>query len=80
MIEAYADSGAGPILFIGLSRENTQRLHDDQPIPIDVAAKLQGRQLAQVVLFAGETEDECEAYLRAAVEQTGGTWQPMEHR
>ena len=50
-------------LFLGLSRENTRRLHQNEPIPVDAQALAQTSLLdgpiQDVVLFAGETEDAC---------------------
>ena len=52
-------------LMLGLSRANTERLHDDQPIAVDLQALLlmAGHGTAfpdvqDVVIFAGETEGE----------------------
>lgn len=49
-------------LFLGLDRNNTDRLHRDQPIPVDIQALAQGGDLdgpfQDVVLVAGETLSE----------------------
>jgi hypothetical protein len=45
-----------PILFLGLSRENTKRLHAGQPIPVDLEPLVGIK--CRVVIMAGETEEE----------------------
>jgi hypothetical protein len=49
VIKAVAAGPAGPVVFLGLSRENTRRLLDNQPIR---------------VLLGGETEDDIAEDLR----------------
>jgi hypothetical protein len=47
-------------LILGLSRDNTSRLHQGQPIPVNVQALTQtGRTgpVQDVIICAGETED-----------------------
>jgi hypothetical protein len=64
MIRAGGKSGDGrPILFLGLSRANCDRLLDDQPIAFDASAfGFDGR----IVLVAGESEETITRQLRAA--------------
>jgi hypothetical protein len=63
MLKVIATVNNRRTLFLGLSRENTRRLHKGQPIPVDAQALTQGALLdgpiQDVVLFAGETEDAC---------------------
>lgn len=64
MIKATARTSDGDtLLILGLSRTNTERLHQDQPI--DVNGLDVGLPGIHVLLIAGETED-------AIVEQLAG--------
>lgn len=54
-------------LFCGLDRENTKRLHAGQPIAIDAQA-VAGAPVLDVVLFAGETLEDCHAELGKYIE------------
>lgn len=54
-------------LFLGLSRENTMRLHDDQPIAIDLQAMTAGMDPVQdVVIYAAENSRDLHDKLAAA--------------
>lgn len=67
MIKMVATVNNRRTLFLGLSRENTTRLHDDQPIAVDVQALLAllpVDDVQDVVIFAGETEESMADQLR----------------
>jgi hypothetical protein len=54
-------------LILGLSRENTTRLHKDQPIAVDVQALLTPTDILDIqdiIVFAGETEESMATQLR----------------
>jgi hypothetical protein len=56
------------LVLLGLSRMNTDRLHDDKPIPVDLGELLPDLGKAvTVALFAGETDAAIAAHLRAQV-------------
>jgi ABC-type Fe3+-citrate transport system substrate-binding protein len=61
MIKAAATFGKKKVLILGLSRENTERLHNGEPIKVDLEAL--GLVGPDVILFAGETEEEMKAEL-----------------
>lgn len=46
-----------PLLVIGLSRENTRRLHDDQPIAFRADHVDPRLAPLEILLIAGDTED-----------------------
>ena len=52
------------VLLLGLSRENTQRLHNGQPIEVKVAEVDPRLPKLTLLIMAGETEQEMEAELR----------------
>jgi len=59
MIKATGGTKDGvPLLLLGLSRENTRRLHDNQPIRVRVDHLDPRLPPLEIVLFAGETEEE----------------------
>lgn len=65
MIKARGSDGSGrPIIFFGLSHENLSRLVADEPILIDLA-ELGFKGLPRVCIFAGKTEDDMAAQLKA---------------
>jgi hypothetical protein len=54
-------------LILGLSRENTTRLHKNQPIAVDVQALLTPTDILDIqdiIVFAGETEESMATQLR----------------
>ena len=56
MIKGRINFPAGPPgLLIGLSRENTRRLHQGTPIAFDTGV-IEGLPSMKVIIFAGETE------------------------
>lgn len=62
MIKALGTINNRRTLILGLSRENTNRMHKDMPIVVDLQAFLQTADIAKdpiqdIVIFAGETED-----------------------
>lgn len=62
VIRAYVKLASGQkVMFIGLDRENTKRLHDNQPIVFEPEV-LPG---LRVVILAGETLDDVREDLRA---------------
>lgn len=66
MLKAMALVNNRRTLFLGLSRENTRRLHEGLPIAVDaqaLAQMAQGEPVQDIVLFAGETEEACAAEL-----------------
>jgi hypothetical protein len=66
MIKATGGTTDGtPMIWLGLSRENTRRLHADQPIRIRADQVDPRLPALEIVLFAGETEDEMAAALDA---------------
>jgi hypothetical protein len=69
MIKATGSTQHGvPLLILGLSRENTRRLHDGQPIRIRVDHVDPRLPTLEVVLMAGDTEESLTAALRTAFE------------
>lgn len=68
-IKAIARVNNRTTLFVGLSRANTTRLHEDQPIPIDLKAMLQLTpnvdEIEDLVIFAEEDEDAMLVRLRS---------------
>ena len=59
MIKATGGTKDGvPLLMLGLSRENTRRLHDDQPIRVRADYVDPRLPALEIVLFAGETEED----------------------
>lgn len=60
MHKAYALVNNRRTLFLGLTRKNTERLHEDKPIHIDLQAMLATSTLdgpvQDLVITAGETE------------------------
>lgn len=72
MIKATLLSKDGQSTFlIGLSRENTRRLHDGQPIEVRVSEVDPRLPDLTVLLVAGETEDAIAEMIRGAVP---GAW------
>ena len=70
MIKMIATINNRRTLFLGLERTNTDRLHDDQPIPIDLQAMLATTDVPDVqdiVLLAGETLAEVYAQLAEGI-------------
>jgi len=62
VLKLYAVINNRHTLMLGLSRENTKRLHDDKPIVVDLQALLQQATedgpIQDIVLYAGETDRE----------------------
>lgn len=52
------------VLMLGLSRENTKRLHAGMPILVDAHEVDDRMPELQIVILAGETEDDITAELR----------------
>jgi hypothetical protein len=66
MIKATGGTTDGtPMIWLGLSRENTRRLHADEPIRIRTDHVDPRLPPLEIVLFAGETEEEMAATLKA---------------
>ncbi len=58
MIKAIGQNKEGrTVVFLGLSRMNTQRLHDDKPIVVRLTELDPRLPDLDVVLLAGETEE-----------------------
>lgn len=55
MIKGYLDTARGRAIFIGLSRQNMERLLHDEPIVFDLSEI--GLPEQEVVIMGGETED-----------------------
>jgi hypothetical protein len=55
----------GHTVILGLSRENTDRLHRNQPIPVRLRELDPSLPDVTVLLIAGETEDDLAEDLRA---------------
>lgn len=65
MIKAHGVDGQGrPVLFLGLSHENLSRLVADEPIVVDPAEL--GVDGPRICIFAGKTEDDMVAHIKAA--------------
>jgi hypothetical protein len=68
MIKIVAETSMGATLFLGLERANTDRLHADMPIGIDVqellAATSGVKSVERIVLIAGETLEDVYHQLR----------------
>lgn len=62
----------GSVLLLGLSRENTRRLHADKPIPVRAHQIDPRLPELTVLLVGGETEQTIAADLRAAAARKGG--------
>lgn len=60
------------VLVLGLTRENTKRLHDGLPIPIEVHEVDPRLPELTVLLMVGESEAAIMAELRAGTAQGGG--------
>lgn len=59
MIKAVTTTTDGrPAVFLGLSRENTTRLHEGKPIVVRLRELHLGLPDLDVMLIAGETEDD----------------------
>lgn len=65
MIKAVSGSKDAPVVFLGLSRENTVRLLANQPIPVKLRELHPDLPDVTVVLLGGETEAEIAEDLRA---------------
>lgn len=65
MIKALGGDPAEPLLVIGLSDENWQRLRAGQPITFDLDALRPGVRARRVLLLGGPTEDSIMDDLRA---------------
>lgn len=65
MIKAVAGSKDRPVVFLGLTRDNTDRLHTNQPIAVSLRALHPDLPDLEVVLMAGETEADITEDLRA---------------
>jgi hypothetical protein len=63
MIKFRGSRDGRPVVGLGLSRDNVERLTHDRPIIVD-AADLGEPQWGQIVLFFGETEKDMQAELR----------------
>lgn len=62
MIKAVGKNKNGDtVVFLGLSRENTRRLHDDKPIVVHLQELDPRLPAMDVVLLADETEEAMEA-------------------
>lgn len=67
MIKAHGTRDGKPVLLLGLSRANVERLLTDQPIVIEAAElEAMGLPAVQVVILAGETEASIAGMLGAA--------------
>lgn len=67
MIKATMKAGDGTyVLVLGLSRENTKRLHEGRPMYVDVHETDDRLPELQVVILAGETEESMLAELQKA--------------
>jgi hypothetical protein len=64
MIKAVASGPDGSVVFLGLSRENTRRLLDNQPIRVRLRELHPDLPDLTVVLLGGETEDDIAEDLR----------------
>ncbi len=65
MIKAVATLADGrTAVFLGLSRDNTVRLHEGKPIPVRLRELHPDLPDLDVVLVAGETEDDIREDLR----------------
>lgn len=56
MIKGYLDTARGRAIFIGLSRQNMERLLHDEPILFNLSEI--GLPAQEVIIMGGETEDE----------------------
>jgi hypothetical protein len=59
MLKAVVRVNNRVTLFLGITRDNTDRLHVDEPIAIDLQVLVQqsgGRPVQDIVLYAGETD------------------------
>lgn len=66
MIKARGEKDGRPVLLLGLSRANVERLQADQPIVISAdELEAMGLPAVQVVILAGETEATIAAQLGA---------------
>lgn len=74
MIKAVAGGPARPTVFLGLSRENTDRLHANQPIAVRLRELHPNLPDITVVLLAGDTEDDIAEDLAAL--GVGGAGRP----
>ena len=67
MLKVVAEVNNRRTLFVGLSRENTVRMHRGQPIAVDVQALLaQVKEVGDVqdiIIFAGESDRDVHATL-----------------
>jgi hypothetical protein len=75
VIKAVAGTPEAPVVFLGLSRANTDRLHANQPIAVSLRALHPDLPDVTVVLLAGETEGAIAEDLRALgpVRPAGGS-------
>lgn len=66
MIKARGEKDGRPVLLLGLSRANVERLQADQPIVISAdELEAMGLPAVEVVILAGETEATIAAQLGA---------------
>lgn len=66
MIKAVGKGATGrTTVFLGLSRENTDRLHAGEPIPINLGVLDDDLANVTVILLAGATEDDIVDDLRS---------------
>lgn len=65
MIKAVAGGKDKPVVFLGLTRENTDRLHGNEPIPVRLREIHADLPDVTVVLLAGEDDAELQEDLRA---------------
>lgn len=65
MIKAVGSGADGPIVFLGLSRENCTRLLANQPIPVRLRELSPDLPDLTIVLIGGETEADMAEDLRS---------------
>lgn len=64
------DEGPKSVLFVGLDRSNTDRLHNDEPIWLKLSEMDPRLPDVAVLIIAGETDEEVQEELHRIVEDS----------